>query len=69
MLFISPLSTGPIGLVCLLVAKAMGASQVLITGKTHTHTHTVSKHLSQLTLLNDATHRFFEHLLFSLFVL
>lgn len=28
----SPLS-GPIGLVCLIVAKAMGASQVIITGK------------------------------------
>lgn len=25
-------SIGPIGLVCLLVAKAMGASQVVITG-------------------------------------
>lgn len=28
----SPLS-GPIGLVCLIVAKALGASQVIITGK------------------------------------
>lgn len=32
---VSAFCTGPIGLVCLLVAKAMGASKVVITGNTH----------------------------------
>lgn len=38
----SPLYTGPIGLVCLLAAKAMGASQVVISGNAICH----FKHLS-----------------------
>lgn len=32
-LFSFPIAQGPIGLVCLLVAKMMGAAQVVITGK------------------------------------
>lgn len=31
--------SGPIGLVCLLVAKAMGASKVIITGKSFNSLH------------------------------
>lgn len=50
-MFVSLFSTGPIGLICLLVARVMGASQVIITG------NMVSKHLSPLKLLHDSTHR------------
>lgn len=45
--FHSP-STGPIGLVCLLVAKAMGASQVVITGTSLT----AHRQLSQVKWLD-----------------
>ena len=31
-----PCVTGPIGLVCLLTAKACGAASVIITGESHT---------------------------------
>ena len=44
---------GPIGLVCLITAKAMGAAEVAITGMTY-HTHDLYRTLSTIKLVNTA---------------